>query len=215
MKKIISFIFLILCFFSPNSLAFEAEEENEIQENEYINFEQWKQEEEEETPFSLYVEKNEPLHGKIINTRLPDLNEVSAYSRAINLPLGDMVIGISAFSTNPHRVEYDNVRFLGKYRYKKIRLNTQLAQLRTDKVNNRLSNTLLLSPELDLTKSLSLKTDFATDFRTKENKGGLAINYHPYSSQRNLEFEFGVMNTYKQNAVEPQQKFRFLTKFKI
>lgn len=137
-------------------------------------------------------------------------------SAPIKLPVGELIVGSAVYSTNLDVKDTNRYGIFNQYKYKKFKLNTQLSKYKPNSSLGLETSTLFLSPEIDLTDSLSISTGLQNDVtNSKNSRSDLTLNYHPKKSDRNLELEVTLTNFGKEGNPSSQQRVYFGTKFKI
>lgn len=168
---------------------------------------------------ATFITKNKYLNlaGAVYNSSLSTGNSggVIISGAPVKLPVGELIIGSAVYSTNLGIKEAAQYGIFNQFRYKKFKFNTQLSKYKPNSSLDLDSNTLFLSPEIDLTESLSISTGLQNDMSNKKSRNDLTLKYHPKKSGRNLELEVTLTNFTRPDNAQSQQRFYLGTKFKI
>ncbi|MDD3237928.1 MAG: hypothetical protein PHV37_07525 [Candidatus Gastranaerophilales bacterium] len=137
-------------------------------------------------------------------------------SNSINLPknLGSFLVGGGFYSNEYDAASKNTGGLFAQYKFDRLKLNASVSKSQYSNADN-LETGIYLVPELQLTKSVSLKTRVVKNISQNTNQGEIGLTYKPWkNNSRDFELELNAANTHSPSQVD-KQRFKFSASFKL
>lgn len=136
-------------------------------------------------------------------------------TNSINLPksAGSMSFGGGYFSNEMYTADKTTCGLFSQYAFKRFKFNAQIGQSKFSN-HSDYDTSIYFSPELQLSKSLSLKTRFIRNLSQDTMQDELVLTYKPFKHRNSLEIELNASNQYTQDTTI-KQRLKLTTSFKI
>lgn len=138
---------------------------------------------------------------------------LSTRNNLIKDNFGALKIGAAYYQNDSVEGETTSGVF-GQYKYKKLSLTAQIASTKYTGLSTS-TGTAYFSPELNITKNLSVNYKHKQDFSGILTKDSVGFKYRPsYLKDNDFMFKMDAVNINEKNS-NPRQQFTLTTEFKI